>query len=357
MLTINDIKSSLWKADRYFSATPLRTKWLYLRREVLRRFNPVIPRQLWIGVTYRCQCQCIHCCLGPLLNKEKDELTRREIFQLIETARHLGFMEVSYFGGEPLLREDLTDLIRFSSSRGLLSSIYTNGIRLTREKAKELRKAGLFFCNISLDSSSPEIHNQLRRSKECFEKAVDGIRYLTELGVRCSIWTYVKKSDIQDDLQDLKSLIGMARRLEVRKVVILFPMASGNWLCGAESMLTLEERERVRPLHSPPFSVLEFPREDAHCNAGRRMVYVTPQGDVSPCPTVPHFFGNIRREALPDILKKLNTGFVEGKVGGCGECVMNHHPFREKIGVDVEWKEMRSPNERRHGHEIPAKRD
>ena len=268
-----------------------------------------------------------------MLNKERDELTRQEIYDLVETAKHLGFLEVVYFGGEPLMREDITDLIRFSSSRGLLTSIYTNGILLSRKFAKELRDAGLFYCNVSLDSSSPEQHNRLRGYKGCFEKAEEGIKYLTEAGVQCSIWTYVKKEDVKDgDLLDLKALIEKARQLKVRNVVILFPIASGNWLCGAKSVLRL--------LHDPPFVAMEFPKEDAHCCAGDKMVYITPQGAVSPCPTIPHFFGDIRKEPFVTILERMYKDFVETKVGGCGECVMNQNTFREKIGMNILEKDQ-----------------
>ena len=127
----------------------------------------------------------------------------------------------------------------------------------------------------------------------------------------------------------------MGNDLNVKKVVILFPMASGNWLCGAENILTQTERDKVRILHDPPFVTMEFPDEDAYCKAGKRMVYITPQGEVSPCPTIPYSFGNIRKESLSVILKRLNSSFMESMEGGCGECVMNDNTFREKIGIDI----------------------
>lgn len=319
-------------AERYLSDTSMKTKWLFVRRKFLQRFNPSIPRQLWIGVTYQCQCKCIHCFLGPELNKRDDCLSKQEIYKLVNSARHLGFMEICYFGGEPLLYNNLIDLIKFSSSKGLLTSIYTNGILLTKKTAKELKDAGLSFCNISIDSALSEMHNSLRGYEGCFEKALEGIRYLLDEGIRCNIWTYARKKDVQEqNLKDLKSIINLARQIKVHKVVILFPMASGNWLCAPENILEHSERNMVRTLHNPPFVELEFPTEDTSCTAGKRLVYITPQGDIHPCPALPRFFGNIRQQSLNTILKKLKSEFIDSKKKVCGECAMNFDIVRKKI--------------------------
>jgi MoaA/NifB/PqqE/SkfB family radical SAM enzyme len=313
----------------------MKTKWLYLRRKMRTSETSWVPRQLWLGVTYRCQAECVHCCVGPFLNEKiNEELSREEIYAIVDRARDLGFLEICYFGGEPLLRKDLTDLIRYSSSRGLLTSINTNGILLTRQKARELREAGLYFCHVSIDSSSPEQHNDLRGFKECFEKATDGIRYMTEEGVRCTIWTYANKQD--SDNRDLRGIIELGRDLQVQQVLILFPMASGNWLEGEQNILTHEEREQVRSLNDPPFVVLEFPSEQTVCSAGRRMIYVTPHGDVTPCPTIPHSFGNIRKEPFDDILRRLNIGFTQSGAKGCGECGMNKTLLRDEMQVQAQ---------------------
>ena len=123
---LNSIKDTMKQMERQWAETSFVTRWFHARQKILRRFRPYIPCQLYIGVTHRCQCDCVHCCLGPLLNKNRDELSPQEIHRLITAAKGLGFQEVSYFGGEPLLREDIDDLIRFSSSKGLQTSIYTN---------------------------------------------------------------------------------------------------------------------------------------------------------------------------------------------------------------------------------------
>ncbi|MBI5492875.1 MAG: radical SAM protein [Deltaproteobacteria bacterium] len=325
------LKRNILNARRYLSDTSFKTKWLFLRRRLIKIVNPWVPQKLWIGVTYRCQCECVHCCVGPYLNAGGNELTRDEVRSAITEARKMGFLEVTFFGGEPLLCRDLTGHIRYASSIGLMTSLYTNGILLTRERVRELREAGLSFCNVSLDSSSADRHDSLRNYSGGFKAATEGIRNLVDAGIRCSIWSYVSKRDVADrDLKDLRELIAVGRRLKVKKVVILFPIASGNWFCSKEDMLTMEERERVRTLFDPPFVILEFPDEETDCPAGKGLAYINPYGDVSPCPAVPFFFGNVRQEALSDILKKVNGDFVKLEKG-CGECIMNNEKFRHTM--------------------------
>ncbi len=79
---------------------------------------------------------------------------------------------------------------------------------------------GLYHCNVSLESALPEKHNSLRGNKGFFEKAVEGIKHMQEVDIKCSIWTYVKKKDVQEDLKDLKAIIDIRHRLKVWKVVI-----------------------------------------------------------------------------------------------------------------------------------------
>lgn len=328
----NYFKADIDNAKRFIVRTSLKTKLLYLRRRLVKPYDNWIPQQIWIGVTSKCQCSCVHCLNGSDRFESSKELTKEEICDLIDSARELGCLEVSFFGGEPLLKPEINELVAYTSRRGMLTTVFTNGLLLTQTKVRELKDAGLDYCNVSLDSASPEHHNLLRGVKKGFERAVDGIRFAVDAGIKCSVWTYVSKKDVsQNNLQDTKAIIELGRKLNVFKVVILFPMASGNWLCQKENILCVEEREFVRKLNDPPFVCLEFPDEKTVCCGARSFVYVNPFGKVSPCPTIPYYYGNIRQEPLYDILKKLRRGFVESELMTRGECVMNHGASREEI--------------------------
>ncbi|OHB70194.1 MAG: hypothetical protein A2W23_08050 [Planctomycetes bacterium RBG_16_43_13] len=308
--------------------------YTYMLHRMKHLFIRSSLRQLWIGVTYDCQCSCEHCLIGSELNKKMNELSRAEIQRILRDARSLGVRRVSYFGGEPLMRDDLTDLIGDAHGLGLGTTIFTNGILLGKEYVQRLKGAGLERCNVSLDFPDSQSHDLFRHYKGCFETAVEGIRLLVDSGISASIWTHVSKNDVsKNGLKDLKRLIQMGRDLGVSNVMVLFPYASGKWLCGWDEILTQEERNRVRELFDPPFVRIEFPDEMSTCTAGRLFVYIKPQGDVTPCPTVDHAFGNVHKESLRSIIRRIERTYCCLTSDHHGDCVLNNTSFREKLSL------------------------
>lgn len=253
-------------------------------------------------------------------------LSTDEFKKIILEAKSCQIPEIVFFGGEPLVNEDIINLIDYTTSLGLESVIFTNGILLTEKMVNDLKKAGLKRCNISLDSSSAAVHDMVRRYDGCFEKAIEGLKQLLKAGIKCSIWTYASKNDVRDNnLADLKKLISTAKTLGVDNIMILFPMAAGNWAGETEDgvLLNAEEREKVRKLFNPPFVNMEFPTENSECTGGKHFIYVSPEGDIYPCPSIPLTLGNIRTNSLKEILKKMDKKMLKYQINKRGECIAN----------------------------------
>lgn len=310
----------------------MRTRWLFARRLARRALGRWVPAELWIGITYRCQCRCIHCIIGEQLNSEEPELTRDEIREIIDIARNAGVLELIFFGGEPLTRADTVEFIEYAANRGLLTTLYTNGILLDSGSVRKLKEAGLYWCNVSLDSATPEMHDRKRGFPGSYQKALTGLCNLVDAGINCSIWTYASKKEVRDnDLRDLKNTIALGRELKVNSVIILFPIASGNWFCSLDEVLTFEEREKVRTLLDPPFVKLEHPTEDAMCIAGRRFIYVSPQGELIACPCIPFSYGNIRKDSFTRLAKRIAEDMCQYYDRLLGECIMQKPEFRRAL--------------------------
>ena len=326
---INRLRSA---HSRYVKDTSAKTRWLFIRRLFKYGFGRSVPVELWLGMTYRCQCRCVHCFVGDRLNSRQPELTGSEIREVIDIAQKACGLELMFFGGEPLLREDIVELVAYAVSRGLLPTIYTNGILLDEPLVKELQKAGLYRCNVSLDSALPEVHDRKRSYPGCYQKAVAGIRNLVSYDIRCNIWTYASKEEVRDnDLRDLKNIIALGRELDVNSVVILFPIASGNWSCSVNEVLSFEEREKVRTLWDPPFVHMEHPTESTTCTAGRRFLYVSPQGELIACPCIPFSYGNIRKEDFNRLVKQVSADMCQYYDRLLGECIMQKPEFRRDL--------------------------
>jgi cyclic pyranopterin phosphate synthase len=113
---------------------------------------------LRMSVTQRCNLNCIYCHAEGERSPES-ELPLEDIREILRVAAQLGMRSVKFTGGEPLLREDILDIVR-AVPGGMESSMTTNGILLA-EFARDLREAGLSRINISLDSMDPECYRDI----------------------------------------------------------------------------------------------------------------------------------------------------------------------------------------------------
>ena len=144
-----------------------------------RGFGPFGRRLVEITLTDRCQCRCVHCYneIGEPIS-ETDELSTEKVASILEEASAFGFLEANFTGGEPLMRRDIVDLVRYARKSGIVPKMNTNGILLTESMVSELGAAGLAWGSVSIDSADPEKHDSLRQYSGCFDLAVQGIRRL-----------------------------------------------------------------------------------------------------------------------------------------------------------------------------------
>ena len=144
------------------------------------------PVAITIRITNRCNQRCIQCGQWGEAGVFKragssvfsPELTTRQIKDFIDQVA--GFRPlISFFGGEPLLREDICELVAYADSKDLLTEIFSNAT-LLEPKAQALVKAGLTFYRTSLDGPEP-VNDKIRKGRDSFKAAVAGLRRLVSL--------------------------------------------------------------------------------------------------------------------------------------------------------------------------------
>ena len=113
---------------------------------------------LRVSVTQRCNLRCIYCHAEGEQSPEA-EIPLSDIREILRVAASLGIRSVKFTGGEPLVREDILEIVR-AVPGGLESSMTTNGI-LLGEYARDLKEAGLSRINVSLDSLDPECYRDI----------------------------------------------------------------------------------------------------------------------------------------------------------------------------------------------------
>lgn len=121
---------------------------------------------LRISLTDRCNLRCVYCMPTDMTFRPKAELLQDyELYQLLPIfAEQLGFHKFRLTGGEPTLRENIVDIVRFIAGMSATSAvaITTNGI-LLKQLADPLTAAGLHRVNISIDTLNPAKFKQITR--------------------------------------------------------------------------------------------------------------------------------------------------------------------------------------------------
>ena len=135
--------------------------------------NMKAPIRVDLALTYRCNNNCPHCYAGgPRVTKE---LTTEEWKKVIRKADDFEVPNIVFTGGESLLRPDLEELVAYCQSMDIVTGLITNGRLLTKERVASLKKAGLDYVQITIESPDPAIHNKMCGA-DSFQETVDGIR-------------------------------------------------------------------------------------------------------------------------------------------------------------------------------------
>lgn len=278
------------------------------------RYYPL--QAVWLNVTLGCNLRCKHCFLNSETAK-KDELTVEEIDHLMaELAALRGDNPIALdiTGGEPLLRRDIQDILAVSRREGISPRLFTNGLLLARELAKELADMGIPVL-ISLDGASPQTHEEIR-GPGTFDKTVEKIRLAVEEGVSVGLSMTVHRGN----QHEVCTFLELAKRLGVDWVNFSFLNLLGRAQTHQFTLPNMAETVRlilqaaikdrairsllVGGLLSKFVETVLLPIRTDCCGTGVNTCAIDSNGDVYPCPSyqIEAFKGgNIREQTFTEI--------------------------------------------------------
>lgn len=120
------------------------------------------PLQVTLNVTGRCNSRCQYCAYGDPDTMKRTDISYEHLAKQIEQLAALGVRALTISGGEPMLRKDLSDIIRFAADCGLNVTLITNASLLDIAAAQRLDAAGLSTLVLSFDSLEDELYRQIR---------------------------------------------------------------------------------------------------------------------------------------------------------------------------------------------------
>ena len=127
----------------------------------------VVGPPLWLlaEITYRCPLHCVFCYNPTDFARHEDELSTEEWLRVLREARALGAVQCGFSGGEPLLRDDLEELVAEAHRLGYYTNLITSGVGLTPARAQRLKDAGLDHVQLSFQDSTRELNDFLSHTK------------------------------------------------------------------------------------------------------------------------------------------------------------------------------------------------
>lgn len=290
-------------------------------------------------ITRRCNLKCIYCHANGGEPAE-GELSTREGKKLIEDLASVKeFGMLVFTGGEPLLRSDIFELMRYSSSLGLYPILATNGT-LISEVVKEIKKAGVKNVAIGIDSVNKETYELIRGDK-AFEKVMEGIERVREENIPLQLNIAVSELNIGELEETLR--FASYVRSDIVLVYVLNPVGrvegehniSEDMLGEVARIILKFQRESIpiiEPVGMPQFwSLLAKKLKNPYllkpffkgCVAGKGLLYIRADGEVLPCPFLPISAGNIREKNVKEIWLSdfmRSIGDRDRLKGRCGEC-------------------------------------
>ena len=298
-----------------------------------------LPGEIIWAVTKRCNLRCKHCSISE---EDPEELSTEEGFQLIEDAAKFGPVKFGFTGGEPLLREDIYDLIEYASSFDMQIVMATNGTLITNEVARRLRKAGLERAAISIDAIG-DAHDAFRGVHGTFQKTMRGIQACKAEGVATQLFTTVTRTNYEE----IPKIIQLADELKQWRIYLIYLIAVGRGREIADICLTTAENRQffedmirqqveaktwLKPICNPQYWAYlkakglidpEDGFEFTGCTAGITRFHIFPNGDVTPCAYLPLAAGNLREARFLEIVehaelfKAMRARAVKGKCATC----------------------------------------
>lgn len=267
--------------------------------------TPSAPYRMDIAITYQCNNDCTHCYNAR--NRQFPQLSRSDWYKVIDKIWELGIPHIVFTGGEPTLCEFLPDLIQYAENKGIITGINTNGRKLADpDFLDRLLAAGLDHIQITLESSNPEIHDEMVNLNGAWEQTVSGIKNVLEREVYMMTNTTMLKTnygtlaDTLDFLAELKvptvglnALIYSGKGKDVGTGLSETQLEPLLEIAKAKTLFHNQKLIWYTPTHYCRFNPITNELGVKGCTAALYNMCIEPNGDVLPCQSYYFSLGNI----------------------------------------------------------------
>ncbi len=298
------------------------------------------PHIITWELTRACQLHCRHCRARAIPRRDFRELTLTQIQDVLDDIASMRPKPMVIFtGGDPLERDDLSDIIKASVSRKIHTAIAPSVTpSLTPQIIKSWKALGVQSVSISLDGATQAVHDRFRGVLGTFARSVEIAEAVVNEGMSLQINSSVSPFT-KDDLPKMGRLVQI---LKARSWEVFFVIPTGRarladtldarsietaleWLKDYSKQVSF----RVTAVGAPQFSrIMSRPlSQGPTIREAQGFAFISHYGDVFPSGYLPISAGNVKRQLFSDIYKNSplfcdlrNPEKLEGR---CGECAFS----------------------------------
>lgn len=274
--------------------------------------KPVVTN---FAITPKCPCNCWHCSFSD--RSKKEILSFDQLKKAISDVQDMGASVIGLTGGEPLLRDDLEDIIATIDKRSM-PIVFTTGYKLTRERVKRLKQAGLEIPVISLDHYTARVHDKGRRKEGIFDHALNAIKLFQDEGFYVAV-SFVPDKALVSNRQEIFKVIDFFKGIGINDMRLTSPILSGKLTAKPEERLSDENINTIFEIQKkctktkgyPGVFAYDFFESEAYygCGAGFNYMFIDSQGNVCPCDFTMLSFGNILERPIREIWAETSNRF------------------------------------------------
>ena len=201
------------------------------------------PYQVVWDFTHRCNVKtCKQCYASELFDADVSDISKEDAFTIIDKLAAMDTVSIFWSGGEPLLRvDDVCACIQYARSKGIASSLITNGLLLTPENVQKLKAAGLPIVYVSFDGATKESNDALR-GEGTYDRAVQGMKNVKSAGMMCSTLITATKTSYKE----IEHMYKLAEQIPLNGFNVLNFLPAGAGASNFEDLtLSAEEYEEL----------------------------------------------------------------------------------------------------------------
>ncbi|VAX07155.1 Radical SAM domain heme biosynthesis protein [hydrothermal vent metagenome] len=306
----------------------------YLKQFTNKAMASRIPLDGSIELTHRCNLRCIHCYLGDqttIRTHQAEELTTTEVLDAIDQMVAAGTLNLTITGGDPMIRQDFPDIYAYAVKKGLLITVFCDGILVTDRIIDLFNKFPPRNIEISLYGATRQTYELITQVKGAYQHCIEGIQRLKANGHRFKLKTVL----MEQNKHELKKMESMAKSYGVDFYLdwAIFPCMPSVDNCGHSNTRPAHQKASIEvtpPSFKDPLDLRVNPIEAAEldisndeqiekyaefyirtkdmqasdylyqCGAGLTTFHIDPYGNMQPCTVYTKAQYNLRQGSFLD---------------------------------------------------------